>query len=281
VIGVLLSALAALSWGIGGVAGGLGARIVGPQRLIAWSLGLGMALAIPLSILAWPPGRIDVRVALWVVLVTTCMLAGLVFTYLGMRRGSISVVAPISALYGGVAALISITLGEPVSALAVGSLALAVVGGVLASSSASHEPGAKYQDQRAAAGLAALCALVWGVQLWAGGQIEDDLGASWLVVFARGLALVVLVALLLPRRQLAIPRRVIPYALIAGCGEVTGFTLFLVASEYGLAQASVVTGQYGTVAALIGIVVLKERLRPIQYVGLVLVVLAVIGLSLF
>ena len=40
------------------------------------------------------------------------------------------------------------------------------------------------------------------------------------------------------------------------------------------------TGQYGTVAALIGVMVLKERLRGIQYVGLVTIVVAIIGLSI-
>lgn len=279
-IGIALSATAALVWGAAGVAGGLGARIVGPQRFIAWALLLGMVLAVPLCIVTWPPGRLDLRIALWIALVTACMLSGLVFSYIGMRRGSISVVAPISALYGGVSALISIVLGEPVTGVIVASLGLAVIGGVMAASSGTAEPGAKYQDNRAAAGFAALTAIVWGVQLWAGGQIQDDLGPSWLVFLARGLALVVLLALLVPRGAFRVPRRVLPYALIAGCGEVAGFSLFLVASGYGLAQASVLTGQYGTVAALIGLVVLKERLRVIQYVGLVLIVLAVIGLSL-
>jgi threonine/homoserine efflux transporter RhtA len=42
----------------------------------------------------------------------------------------------------------------------------------------------------------------------------------------------------------------------------------------------VLTGQYGTVAALIGVVVLKERLRGLQYLGLGLIIVAIIGLSL-
>ena len=40
------------------------------------------------------------------------------------------------------------------------------------------------------------------------------------------------------------------------------------------------TGQYGTVAALIGIFVLKERLRFTQIIGIVLIVIAVIVLAL-
>lgn len=278
--GVAIAIAAAVVWGIGGVAGGLGSRIVGPERLIAWALLLGMVLAVPLCIITWPPGAIDLATIGWVVVVTTCMLTGLVFVYLGMRHGSISVVAPISALYGGVAALIAIVLGESISPLLVASLALAVIGGVMASSGTTAEPGARYSNQRLAAGFAALTAVLWGIQLWAGSQIEAELGPSWLVFLSRGLALLVLVILLVPRRRFSIPRNVMPYALVAGCGEVTGFTLYLVASDYGVAQASVITGQYGTVAALIGLLVLKERMRGIQYAGLVVIVVAVIGLSI-
>ena len=85
---------------------------------------------------------------------------------------------------------------------------------------------------------------------------------------------------LLFRGELRVDRNVLPYLLVAGIGEVCGFTLYLVDSQYGIAQAAVLTGQYGTVAALIGIFVLKERLQFTQIIGLVLIVVAVIGLSL-
>ncbi len=47
----------------------------------------------------------------------------------------------------------------------------------------------------------------------------------------------------------------------------------------GAAQAAVLTSQYGGVAALIGVVVLKERLRAIQLIGIVVVLAAVVGMS--
>jgi len=48
----------------------------------------------------------------------------------------------------------------------------------------------------------------------------------------------------------------------------------------GAAQAAVLTSQYGAVAALIGVVVLKERLRAIQVIGIVVVLVAVVVMSL-
>ncbi len=47
----------------------------------------------------------------------------------------------------------------------------------------------------------------------------------------------------------------------------------------GAAQAAVSTSQYSGVAALIGAVVLKERLHAIQLIGIVIVLVAVVALS--
>jgi drug/metabolite transporter (DMT)-like permease len=279
-VGILLGILAATVWGIAGVAGGLAARLVGPTRAIAWAMILGMVVAVPLALASGAPGRIDVRTGLWILLISACMLGGLVCVYAGMRYGSISVVAPISATYGGVAALIAIVAGDPVTGLAIGALSLAVVGAVLAARGETALPGAAYSNQRVAALLGAGAAVVWGVQLWAGGQIQDDLGASWLVASARMIGVLVIALPLLVRGGLRVERKAVPYLLVAGVGEVCGFTLYLFDSEYGIAQAAVLTGQYGTVAALIGIFVLKERLQFTQIIGLVLIVIAVIGLAL-
>ena len=279
-MGILLGILAATVWGIAGVTGGLAARLVGPTRAIAWAMMLGMVVAVPLALASGAPGRIDVRTGLWILLISACMLAGLVCVYAGMRYGSISVVAPISATYGGVAALIAIVAGDPVTGLAIGALSLAVVGAVLAARGEAALPGAAYSNQRVAALLGAGAAVVWGVQLWAGGQIQDDLGASWLVASARMIGVLVIALPLLVRGRLRVERKAVPYLLVAGVGEVCGFTLYLFDSEYGIAQAAVLTGQYGTVAALIGIFVLKERLQFTQIIGLVLIVIAVIGLAL-
>ncbi len=84
---------------------------------------------------------------------------------------------------------------------------------------------------------------------------------------------------LIARGAARIDRRTVPYLLVAGFGEVCGMTLFVLSSAYGVAQAAVLTSQYGAVAALIGVVVLKERLRAIQLIGIVIILLAVVLMS--
>lgn len=279
-IGIALGVLSAVVWGVAGVTGSLAARRLGGTTAIGWTMLLSMIAAVPLALLSGAPGRVDVRTLLWILLIAACMLGGLVCVYAGVRFGSISVVAPISATYGGVAALIAILAGEPVSVVAVVSLALAVVGAILASMGETAAPGEQYSNQRVAALLGAGAAVLWGLQLWAGGQIQDDLGASWLVGCSRFVGVLVVSVPLLAARRLSFDRSGVKYALVAGVGEVAGFTLYLKASAYGIAQAAVLTGQYGTVAALIGVTVLKERLRGIQYIGLAAIVVAIIGLSI-
>ena len=280
-MGLLLGLLSALVWGVAGVTGSLAARRLGATRAIAWTMALSMLAAVPLAVWSGTPDRIDVRMALWILLIAACMLGGLVFVYAGVRYGSISVVSPISATYGGVGAVLAIATGEPVKALAVVALTLAVVGAFLAAKGTTAEPGAAYSNQRVAALCGAGAAVLWGLQLWAGSQVQDDIGDSWLVACTRMVGVLVVTAPLAVRLQLVIgDRKALWLALVAGVGEVAGFTLYLKASVYGVAQAAVLTGQYGTVAALIGVVVLKERLRGLQYIGIGLIVLAVIGLSL-
>ncbi len=278
-MGILLGILAATVWGIAGVAGGLGARRVGAHRAIAWSMMLGLLLALPLALASGAPGRIDVRTGLWLLLVSAGMLGGLVCVYQGMRLGSIAVVASISATYGGVGAVLAIVSGEQPSTITLIALGVAVVAAVLASQGETNVPGLVYANPNRAALLGAGAALLWGIQLWAGGQIGDDVGASWMVASARTVGVVVVALPLIARGAARIDRRTVPYLLVAGFGEVCGMTLFVLSSAYGVAQAAVLTSQYGAVAALIGVVVLKERLRAIQLIGIVVILLAVVLMS--
>ncbi len=278
-MGILLGILAATVWGIAGVAGGLGARRVGAHRAIAWSMMLGLLLALPLALASGAPGRIDVRTVLWLLLVSAGMIGGLVCVYQGMRLGSIAVVASISATYGGVGAVLSIISGEQPSTITLIALGVAVVAAVLASQGETNVPGLVYANPNRAALLGAGAALLWGIQLWAGAQIGDDVGASWMVASARTVGVVVVALPLIARGAARIDRRTVPYLLVAGFGEVCGMTLFVLSSAYGVAQAAVLTSQYGAVAALIGVVVLKERLRVIQLIGIVVILLAVVLMS--
>ena len=278
-MGLILGLLAAILWGIAAVAGALAARRIGSQQAVAWAMLISLVVAVPVAFLSGPPGEITLRVVVGTLAVSVGALSGFLLVYAALRLGSVSVVTPIAAIYGGVAALLSMLAGQSLSTVAIFALVAAVLGAVLAARGDGAASGLVGANPRRAALLAGAAALTWGVQLFAGGQIGQELGESWLVAFIRVAGVIVIGLPLLVRRRLAINRRVLPLLVVAGFGEVSGFTLFLYSARDGIAQASVLTSQYAAVAVVIGVVVLKERLQPVQVAGIVLIMAGVAVLA--
>ena len=80
--------------------------------------------------------------------------------------------------------------------------------------------------------------------------------------------MVVLVPVALLLAGLRLPRRLAGRCGVAGLFDAAGFILFAAAIGVGpLAVASVVIAQGGTMAVLLGYLVLHERLSWLQYVG--------------
>ena len=188
-----------------------------------------------------------------------------------LAHGSLSVVAPIIALEGGLATLMSIALGERPSPVEYVLLAVAVGGAVLV----AFEPG-----RRTAAGAlpAVGAAVVYAAVLVALG--ESDLPALTTVGVTRATSLLVIAPAFLLVRQLPSRANVWP---IVWCGvlDAVGFVAFAYAAAIGpLSVASVTATQWGTAAALIGIVGMRERLHVNQYVGIAVTLVAVTGLGL-
>jgi uncharacterized membrane protein len=91
-------------------------------------------------------------------------------------------------------------------------------------------------------------------------------------VLARGAVTVVtLVVCLAGRLPLAPrPRWAVGVAALTGTMDATSFSLYLVAARGNRAVAAVAVSQYGAVAALLAVFFLRERLGPVQAVGVVL-----------
>ena len=69
----------------------------------------------------------------------------------------------------------------------------------------------------------------------------------------------------------ALPRRQLKRLLALGVVDATAFVAYSWAASRGpVSVAAVVAGQFSTLSAVVGIVLLRERLRPHQYVGIAL-----------
>jgi drug/metabolite transporter (DMT)-like permease len=190
-----------------------------------------------------------------------------------MRSGNISIVAPIIALEGGLAALIAIGFGERPNALQGLFLAVAVVGVVLV----SFEPG-----KIAADGVlwALASASVYAVMFFLLGEAETPALTTAAIGRIAALATALPLLLLAPAAARS-PRGSMRALLAAGLFDALGFMSFAAATNIGPTTiASVTSAQWATAVAIISIVVFRERLRANQYAGIAVTMIAVSGLAL-
>jgi drug/metabolite transporter (DMT)-like permease len=209
------------------------------------------------------PGSGDLRPLGYAALAGVFEVAGFLFFFRAFEKGDLAVVAPIVGLEGGIAALAVIAFGERISVLIVIGLAIALAGGCLAAAQGKRRTAA---GALPAAGAALFVGLMFA--LYAAAQ---DLGPVSAVAGGRLSALALLVAIV-AWRGLRLPARPVTVRLLGlGAIDAAAFVSYSYAASRGpVSVAAVVAGQFSTLSAVVGIVVLRERLTPHQYVGIVL-----------
>jgi drug/metabolite transporter (DMT)-like permease len=269
---------------------------------LTWILATGTAITVPVT--AFGGGLPHGSTGLADVGYATAAGAAYVIAYAslvrGLRVGNISLVTPLASLQGAVAAVLAVVLlGEQVVAITVGGLVLAVVGSLLAATAPGSplptpesdgvvtgrmEEAPPHASRRrlgtaAGAGWGLLSAATFGTVLVLYGAISS-LSPVTAVAVSRAVSFL----LILPfafRFGAHMPRRSRRTALLSGVLEVGGFYLIVAAVTVGpVTIASVLAAQFATFAVILGLVVNRERPRPIQLVGVVCTILAVTILAL-
>lgn len=268
---VLLGLAAAACWGVPDVWLAQATRSVGPFTVVFGSVLIGTVAVAPAALFIEPP-EWKLRGVLLAVLLGALSAAAYHAAFTAFKHGSVSIVAPIIACEGAVAAAIAIAAGERLSGLVLGLLPVAVVGVVLAS---MGEGGG-----RAGVVPAVLAAGVWGVILVLSVPVADDLGVFWGFLLIRACALAWMLPLALRTgavlRWRGDPWRVLAWAL----GDSAAYLLFVAAADRGpVAVASVLAAQFATVAVVMATVFLGERPRVRQLVGVALVIGAVSAIA--
>ena len=258
---------------------------------LTWSMGTGLVILLPLALVSdgLPSGSAEWRAVAFATVSGVCEAAGLGCLLRGLVRGSLSVVTPLASLSGGFVAVIMIVQGEPLPAFALVGLPLAVAGGLMASVEKAPKervfgpeegaPGAAAPVARArataGAGWALLSAALFAVTM----LLFVEAGALRpvaLAAYGRLGTMVVLVPVTLLLAGLRLPRPLARRAAFAGVFDAAAFVALAAAITIGpVAVASVVVSQSGTMAALLGLFVLRERLSRVQIVGVALTCVAV------
>ncbi len=272
-MGVLLSLLAAVAYGLSDFIGGLASR-----RTTAWPVAfladLGALLgAIVLAVfIAGSPSGSDLA---WGCLAGAGGGIGGAFLYQGMATGRMGVVGPVSAVGATILPVAAGLLGGERPAVVVWlGICVALPGIWLV----SREPGQPGGPAGVADGLVEgiLAGLGFGVLFAAMGQVPDGSG-YWPLVAAQTLGLFAIAITATVLQQNWVPRaRSELWGLPAGMLATVAVFAFLLATQSGLlAVAAVITSLYPAVTILLAALVLKEHVHRIQGIGLALCAVAV------
>ena len=263
-------------------------RAGGLVRVLCWIIPTTAVIVVPLALVA---DGFPATGARWTA-VAYSAAAGVFYlaTWFTMLRalqvGDLSLVAPLASLEGLFIAGYAVLRGEDLTALLGVGVALAVIGGTLAVvQGRAHST--------AGAGWALLTGVLWALAVICFSQAGE---LSWLsqAAWSRVTTLMLFVPIAAvwlsrarkagaersPRKQGALswPNRAL--CLGAGLLELAGLAAMTLAVQRGpLAVAGVTVAQYATVAVILGLVFLKDRLRPHQIAGVVCTLVAVSILS--
>ncbi|CAN5744282.1 DMT family transporter [soil metagenome] len=273
---VVLALGCALSYGVSDFVGGLLARRISPWAVAV--VGQAAATVLTLALALVVGGDPTASDWAWSALAGVGSGAGVAFLYRGLGAGSMSVVAPVSALLAAlVPVAVGVVTGERPATLTWLGVACALPA-IWLVSSVGEDHHAEPTGRRRRADLmdATLAGLGFGVLFASLGQVPDGAGFGPLTLTQSvGVATTIVLATALgapwvPRGRTAV------HAVWVGVLGMAATVLFLLATQTGLLTvAGVLASLYPASTVLLAAVVLHERIGRGQGVGLALAAVAV------
>jgi drug/metabolite transporter (DMT)-like permease len=203
---------------------------------------------------------------------------GVGLLYLGLARGPMGVVAPITAVGSAVVPVAwGLLSGERPAVLALAGVGLALVAVVLVARTTDEETvPATARIARSTLVVAVAAGLAFGMVFVLLSHTGDDSGFWPLLSGRLASTTALLVVLAVLRRPLVPGGDTRPIVVLAGVFDVGANALFLLASREGLLSlVSVLSSLYPAITVVLARVVLHERLLRHQLAGLALALLGV------
>jgi drug/metabolite transporter (DMT)-like permease len=262
VLTVLTGLLASLSYASSDMFSQRVTRETRALTQMLWVLVTGVTIVLPIALLVdGLPGPGEWQGAGLAALAGALYFGALFCLLHGLGVGDLGLISALTSLQGAYVAVAVILLGAPITPLLGVALALSVFGAVLTSFEG------RARSTRGAPWALAAGALFAGVMLcYAYGDI------SWLSqsAISRTVSLVIVLPVALLSGGVAVPKAMRVRAVGAGVLELAGVLLLTLAFALGPPTvAGVTTTQVGTFAVVLGFVVLRERPKPNQWVGIV------------
>jgi uncharacterized membrane protein len=221
-----------------------------------------------------PSGGEEWRAAGFAALGGVCEVAAFLAWLTALSRGQLSVVSPLGSISSAFTVVFVLIIGQSVSSAVWVALPLAVVGGALTSFEPADD-GRRSRSAGAGAGWAVLAAAVFGVITILFGE-ASALAPVTVALFAGLATLVVTVPLAVALRAWRLPARFRRPVGVCGLLDAGALITFAAATAVGpLPVVGIIVAQTGTMAVLLGMVLLGERPSRTQMPGIVLTLAAV------
>jgi len=291
--GLLTGLGAALSWGTMDIASALSARLIGSLRVTA---GVQLICAAFLGLLALFAGTVlpTDPTALGMATLLGLIGAGAYFAYFtGLRIGPISVVSGMVAAYGGLTVVLSVAVrGETLTPLQALGATIATIGVIMTgvafdgSLRGTRFAGPGVVFAVVALVLFALMAITMDIALESADWIQVLLVSRLVIAFVSILAIGAVA--IVGRRTLTdgsrppVPvRRVAIMLVIAGALDATGLISFAIGLSNAPTWLVGLASSFGpAVTILVAVAFLGERLKGIQWLGLLGVAIGMIAIGL-
>jgi drug/metabolite transporter (DMT)-like permease len=278
-VAVVLALASAAVYGASDFLGGMASRRASVFGVVALSQGIGLVAL--LGLLPWLGGPVTPADLGWGAAAGLAGALGLVVFFRTLARGTMSVIAPVTAVTAAaVPVLVGVLSGDDIGPWAATGIALALAAVVLVSAEGGLSA---LRSARPASLVPALAAgAAFGLFFVALDRTSTESGLTPLVTARLASLLLVVVIAVAGRRSLRVGRPALPLVALSGVGDMSANALFLLATQQDgpLAITGVLASLYPVSTVVLAQVLLRERLAAAQVTGLGTAVAAVVLITL-
>lgn len=267
-LAVFYGLLSALGWGAADFTGGLASRSSKPYQVVLLAEAAGMVPLLALALLLHEPLP---GFVVWVWSATASAVAtfGLLFLYRSLAEGSMTIAAPVSALLAAVVPVVvgAFTQGFPGPLTLLGFLLALLSIWFISQTGGGRNIRLSLQTLR----LPFIAGLFFGFYFVMIHQATRE-AFFWPLVSARLTGTLIMVGYALVMRGPFLPGRALwPLVAFGGLLDVTGNVFYVLASRLGRLDVSAVLGSlYPAATVLLAWALLKEKITPVQFFGVLL-----------
>ena len=273
VMAVVLALMGSVMWGIADFVGGFTSKKVHVSVVVTISQFFGLLTIALYGVLTG--GQWDSAAWMWAVFASVSGFAGLMMFYQALSIGRMGIVSPIAALGALIPLAAGLISGDQPSASQYLGIVVAIVGIVFASGpeiSGGADPKPVF--------LAVGAAVGFGTCFWAMAEGSQYSVLSTMLLMRIVTVTLGLIAVSFTIRSFTVESRSVKLLAVVGVFDVLANVAFGIATTSGMLSLVGVLGSlYPVATVLLARFILKEKLLPIQYVGVGAALLGVVAIG--